>query len=1062
MSDFSPPRKTRRSSILKGSRAPLQNLEDNEGFDEDRTTVTKTAFKRRVSFSSTNNVQEFCNDVDEVWGERYEKPMMLSDAKSQSDLVNLQSTKSFESLMTGQIKSLLEMQAPLATHDDQEDEMELTSTGMPTFSQESQASQAAVTIIERNAPYAVDKENLTHASVPLMNKTILSSANMSMDGHSLTEDASYPNSPGFNKTHLNLSDVDDSDESDGVTGILNSAKQTASARAMNKTAHESICMDITSVSRLSRVHDGEVKTEDQNAAYPSISDFSDHTNEMKGDGSESSTDTLDLVMPGEAMFSFSKSRKSLCLASNSDVQMDITNVNNASSTSMEMTMAPRNSSSSQMDITMAPKKSFISSNDSACESANNKTLIHPLEMSFDEEQPDVEKQPAKISDHTICHPVDVSVEDSIGNWNQAVVKNNSTLNIPSNNVTRSISLESEEENLPNNLISIPEVKVSTFETKQDADLSSEEILAKPLTPDTSIVMDETSRASFLNKTFDVHASRVLAASLMDCTSNSVPDESLMSDSVFRRTENCTDTNKVGSQLTNNDPSEMVGESAIAEGNTPAAYNKAPISTSNHAVYASLKRSYMSSCDSPESVPSRRIALSDDQELNISPNKAMVVTRPSPEKPNSNGKSEAGPSHTLRSSPICRSYNALSIEKTQARSFIVGDRNVAGSQMKRELQKSRRQPGDHSPVKKICVSRGLDMSASKLNDCSRTKSNVSSGNLDSSRRVDFDASTSRMVNDASSFMKRSDMDVSKRSEFDASKLSISFIRPEMQRKPPLLMASFDEFERMLAEKKTNTKLAELNAKMDAILKWHSDRKASMETKEATQTQTDAAAVQDDVMEVDVQPADQDAALTPLASKLKEMCKKVERCWRFVSDDVCGIELSILNNTMKMELAMDSSDVVRKISLAPTETTFPWQRFVHDLFLKRVNAEELTQECKSKNEIPKLLKDLHPKLVKFTHLMITLEKASKRNVLSYQGTRIHFRCYSLKLAVAIEVSVDVAKWDKIVDTDVKAWTFVGSLQLQEIPSLVAYERKNENFLPKYIKTVEEFIATKEKFA
>ncbi|XP_065347584.1 uncharacterized protein LOC135944509 isoform X2 [Cloeon dipterum] len=989
--------------------------------------------------------------------------MMLSDAKSQSDLVNLQSTKSFESLMTGPIKSQHEMQAPLATHDDQEDEMELTSTGMPTFSQESQTSQVAVTVIERNAPCAVDKENLIHASLPLMEKTILSTTNMSMDGHSLTEDASYLNSPGLNKTHLNFADVDDSDESDGVSDILNSAKQTASARAMNKTAHESICMDITSVSRLPRVDDGEVKTEDHNAAYPSISDFSDHTNEMKGDGSESSTDTLDLVMPGEAMFSFSKSRKSLCLASNSGVQMDITNVNNASSTSMEMTMAPGNSSSSQMDITMAPKKSLISSNDSACESANNKTLIHTLEMSFDEEQPDVEKQPAKINDHTICHPVDVSVEDSIGNWNPAVVKNNSTLNIPSNNVTRSISLESEEENLPNNLNSIPEVKVSTFETKQDADLSSEDILAKPLTPDTSIVMDETSRASFLNKTFDVHASaRVLAASLMDCTSISVPDESLLSDSVFRSTENCTGTNKAGSQLTNFGPSAMVGELAIAEGNTPAAFDKAQISTSNHAAYASLKRSYMSSCDSPESVPSRRIALSDDQELIISPNKAMVVTRPSPEKQISNGKSEAGPSHTLRSSPICRSYNALSIEKMQARSFSVGDRNVTGSQMKKELQKSRRQPGDHSPVKKICVSRGLDMSTSKLNDCSRTKSNVSSGNLDSSRRIDFDASTSRMVNDASSFMKRSEMDVSKRSEFDVSKLSISFIRPEMQRKPPLLMASFDEFERMLAEKKTNTKLAELNAKMDAILKWHSDRKASMETKEATQTQTDAATVQDDAMEVDVQPADQDAALTPLASKLKEMCKKVERCWRFVSDDVCGIELSILNNTMKMELAMDSSDVVRKISLAPTDTTFPWQRFVHDLFLKRVNAEELTQECKSKNEIPKLLKDLHPKLVKFTHLMITLEKASKRNVLSYQGTRIHFRCYSLKLAVAVEVSVDVSKWDKIVDTDVKAWTFVGSLQLQEIPSLVAYERKNENFLPKYIKTVEEFIATKEKFA
>ncbi|XP_059489737.1 uncharacterized protein LOC132204915 [Neocloeon triangulifer] len=1128
MGDSPPPRKTRRSSILKGSsRAPLQNLEDNEGYDEDRTTITRTAtFKRRVSFSSTNKVQEFCHEADEIWGERYEKPM-LPEARTQSDPTNLQTSHSFQSLMTGEIKSapsslqvrneiqftysesVMKVRASqptaAATADDLDDEMELTSTNLPVFSQESQTSQAAsqVTVIDCQAPVAIDKENFTHA----LNKTTMSTVNMSMDpGSSLTEDASYLNSPGFNKTHLTLNDEDDLQEADDLLDIFGPPKQNLlekSAKPMNKTANESLFMDITSfgqADKLAHEEEEEEKTEDLaklmssrlNATCKTLLDMEeDNTNDILKDDvlqSGSSMDTEELV-PTESISSLSKHCRSLSFSQTAPMDTSVAPTN-VTCAAMEMTMGPSNASNTQMEMTMAAP-SFakeLQASQQHTSVSMNKTLAQPLEMSFDEEpvfqgsqkfsQDLTQSQPHK-HDITNYQVEDLSFEETQGNWNFAT-KSNANKSSLSPNRTQSKNLEDEPITPPRSL--------SDFENEPKPPASNlwEEKLTSPLMPEDSIVLD-TTKASMLNKTFDVQSSRLPASSIMDSTNLSVPDETL-SDSVFISGEvQCTNTevnskdnietirtvktrmvDKIHDESFRTENTKIVDTPKGETSGDAVHYSQTEdigdilVGETGH-VSVNLRCVERSGMISPELLPSKQVNLSSDQELLLSPNnKATIVTRQSPDKGYQRPRSMMErQSVSLATSPICRNFNApldvpsLTLTKPTPPEEQVDSPETTVS-FDKQLQKSRRHTVEHSPIKKVCYDSALKKACSSK-ELGKSESTVSQRNM-SLGLLDFEESMK--VTDDLNCSKKSEMDFSRRSEFDTSKMSISFLPKEFanQSQQAVGRNAFDEFEEMVSSKKS-TKLDEISKKMDQILSWYKSRKEERE--KATQRNEPENEAPAEEMEVEVQADVVDAPLTPIASKLKEMSRKTERCWRFVADEVYGMELSILNDTMKMVVSLDEEDTVKKISLTPIKPSVV-EEFVHKIFMQGVSVPEMMTRCKTKNDVPSLLREMHSKLVKFTHLMLTVQKASSTSVLSYQGTRIHFRCYSMKLIVAIEVSVDFAKWDRITEEDIEVCTFVGTLECKEIPSLVAYERKNESFLPKYIKTIENLIRTKEKFA
>lgn len=157
-----------------------------------------------------------------------------------------------ESVTTDTSRGLHFAPQPLVDCQDEE-EMELTAPNMAAYSQGSQCSaasqaQSQVTVINCQ-PLAVDKENLKAA--PDMNKTCLASANMSIASHgdpgdSLTEDASYLNSPkGFNTTRFSENALDETDDSSDVMDILKGGVANKSLRPFNKTVNDTLCMDVT-------------------------------------------------------------------------------------------------------------------------------------------------------------------------------------------------------------------------------------------------------------------------------------------------------------------------------------------------------------------------------------------------------------------------------------------------------------------------------------------------------------------------------------------------------------------------------------------------------------------------------------------------------------------------------------------------------------------------------------------------------------------------------------------------------------------------------------------------
>jgi hypothetical protein len=121
----------------------------------------------------------------------------------------------------------------------------------------------------------------------------------------------------------------------------------------------------------------------------------------------------------------------------------------------------------------------------------------------------------------------------------------------------------------------------------------------------------------------------------------------------------------------------------------------------------------------------------------------------------------------------------------------------------------------------------------------------------------------------------------------------------------------------------------------------------------------------------------------------------------------------------------------------------EEFCFRIYMSKVNIVRLKEVYKRKRDIPQMLKELNPRLVSFTNLVVSLQNASSKYILSLNGTkykstnffemallmyvfRVAFQCYSRELLLVFEVHINLANWDKLKEEDVEVKVVVGKLK------------------------------------
>lgn len=125
---------------------------------------------------------------------------------------------------------------------------------------------------------------------------------------------------------------------------------------------------------------------------------------------------------------------------------------------------------------------------------------------------------------------------------------------------------------------------------------------------------------------------------------------------------------------------------------------------------------------------------------------------------------------------------------------------------------------------------------------------------------------------------------------------------------------------------------------------------------------------------------------------------------VKDDKSRMELQILNNTSKLVVELDENGYVEDIKfvqncgrkwfcqtavvnfyifLSPAVATL--EEFCFRIYMSKVNVPRLKEVYKRKRDIPQMLKELNPRLVSFTNLVVSLQNASSKYILSLNETR-----------------------------------------------------------------------------
>jgi hypothetical protein len=63
----------------------------------------------------------------------------------------------------------------------------------------------------------------------------------------------------------------------------------------------------------------------------------------------------------------------------------------------------------------------------------------------------------------------------------------------------------------------------------------------------------------------------------------------------------------------------------------------------------------------------------------------------------------------------------------------------------------------------------------------------------------------------------------------------------------------------------------------------------------------------------------------------------------------------------------------------------EEFCFRIYMSKVQVARLKEVYKRKRDIPQMLKELNPRLVSFTNLVVSLQNASSKYILSLKGTK-----------------------------------------------------------------------------